>query len=93
MSWWWWIPSVCLLIYLLCIFSPKFNYFAKFTYLYLAYIFLRYLKYPNVNQLSSSQPSYPDHIASTTAKPIKWRVGGQNSTDCKLSGEIDTEHL
>ena len=93
MSWWWWIPSVCLLIYLLCIFSPKFNYFAKFTYLYLAYIFLRYLKYPNVNQLSSSQPSYPHHIASTTAKPIKWGVGGQNSTDCKLSGEIDTEHL
>ena len=43
MSWWWWIPSVCLFIYLLCIFSPKFNYFAKFTYLYLAYIFLRYL--------------------------------------------------
>jgi len=31
---------VCLLLYLLCIFSPKFNYFAKFTYLYLAYIFL-----------------------------------------------------
>ena len=39
---WWWIPVVCLLLYLLLTFSPKFNYFAKFTYLYLAYIFLRY---------------------------------------------------
>ena len=48
MSWWWWIPSVCLFIYLLCIFSPKFNYFAKFTYLYLAYIFLRYFQNSNL---------------------------------------------
>jgi len=40
MTWWWWTPVVCLLLYLLLTFSPKFNYFAKFTYLYLAYIFL-----------------------------------------------------
>ena len=42
MAWWWWTPVVCLFLYLLLTFSPKFNYFAKFTYLYLAYILLRY---------------------------------------------------
>ena len=44
MAWWWWTPVVCLFLYLLLTFSPKFNYFAKFTYLYLAYIFLRYIQ-------------------------------------------------
>ena len=36
-----WCPVILLLLYLLFIFSPMFNYFAKFTYLYLSYIFLR----------------------------------------------------
>jgi len=35
-----WCPVILLLLYLLFIFSPTFNYFAKFTYLYLSYIFL-----------------------------------------------------
>ena len=37
----WWSPVILLFLYLLYIFSPTFNYFAKFTYLYLSYIFLR----------------------------------------------------
>ena len=48
MAWWWWTPVICLVLYLLLNFSPKFNYFAKFTYLYLAYIFLRYFQNPNL---------------------------------------------
>ena len=48
MAWWWWTPVVFLFLYLLLTFSPKFNYFAKFTYLYLAYIFLRYFQNPNL---------------------------------------------
>merc|ERR1719410_2752773 len=35
-----WCPVILLLLYFLFIFSPTFNYFAKFTYLYLSYIFL-----------------------------------------------------
>ena len=41
----------------------------------------------NTSQELTSQSGHLDHFASTTSKPIKWKVGGENITHRQLPGE------
>jgi len=67
MASWWWLPTVLLLLVILCNVSTRFNYFFKFSYLYVAYMTLSV----PIILLTFPWPRHPGN-ALLAAKILRW---------------------